>query len=293
MPIPFTCPHCGARKTLDDRYAGQTGPCAECGETVTVPGAPVTAPPPSRGAGILVAVFGAGAVLLVCGGVLAALLIPAMHSRPGGPSHRTQCANNLKQIALALHNYHDTYKTFPPAYIADEDGEPMHSWRVLILPFMEHAELYERYDFDEPWDGPNNNALAAEFPELPVFRCPRDSGALPDAPSYMVIVGREGIFEGEKANRMADIRDGTSNTILVVEVAGATSHWMAPVDLNAEAIHQPINAAGDGTGISSNHPGGANVAMADGSVRLLSDSLPLETLRQLFTKDGREVVMLP
>lgn len=292
MPIPFTCPHCGARKTVDDHYAGQTGPCAGCGETVTVPGTPVMAPPPSRLAGTLVAVGLAVAGLLVCGGIVAALLIPAGYIAHT-PEARTTCGNNLKHIALALHNYHDAYKTFPPAYIADEDGEPMHSWRVLILPFMEHADLYERYDFDEPWDGPNNSTLAAEFPEMPVFRCPRDSGASPDAPSYMVIVAPEGIFEGGKANRMADIRDGTVNTILVVEVAGATSHWMAPVDLDASAIDQPINSARDGTAISSNHPGGAFMAMADGSVHFRLDSLPLETLRQLFTKDGREIVMLP
>ena len=79
-------------------------------------------------------------VLVVCGVlvVLVALFLPAL--RFGGAreaARRMQCSNHLKQIALALHNYHDEYKSFPPAYIADESGKRMHSWRVLILPFIE------------------------------------------------------------------------------------------------------------------------------------------------------------
>src|SRR4051812_9073955 len=75
---------------------------------------------------------------------------------PREASKRTQCKNNLKEIALALHNYHEAYGCFPPAYIADKDGRPMHSWRVLILPYLDEKPLYLKYRFDEPWNGPHN-----------------------------------------------------------------------------------------------------------------------------------------
>ncbi|MEZ6114117.1 MAG: DUF1559 domain-containing protein [Pirellulaceae bacterium] len=83
------------------------------------------------------------------------MLLPAVQTAREA-ARRSQCSSNLKQIELALHNYHDTFKSFPPAYIADANGRPMHSWRVLILPFMEQRELYDQCRFDEPWDGPNN-----------------------------------------------------------------------------------------------------------------------------------------
>ena len=80
-----------------------------------------------------------------------------------------QCSNSLKNISLALQNYHDTYRTFPAAYVPDKDGEPMHSWRVLILPYIEERNLYDKYDFTEPWDGPNNSKLLADMPSKDVM----------------------------------------------------------------------------------------------------------------------------
>ncbi|MFN0054259.1 MAG: DUF1559 domain-containing protein, partial [Planctomycetales bacterium] len=94
--------------------------------------------------GILLLIGGCAlAVLLVCGGILAALLLPAVQQAREA-ARRTQCKNNLHQIGLALHNYHDAFNSFPPAYIPDASGRPMHSWRVLILPFLDQAPLYQR-----------------------------------------------------------------------------------------------------------------------------------------------------
>ena len=81
--------------------------------------------------------------------VLIALLLPAVQSaREASP--RTNCKNNLKQIGLALHNYHDAYGSFPPAWTTDADGRPLLSWRVLLLPFLDEAPLYEEFDLTEP-----------------------------------------------------------------------------------------------------------------------------------------------
>src|SRR5258708_3140815 len=108
-------------------------------------------------------------------------------------SRRSQCKNNLKQIGLALHNYHDEFKCFPPAFVADANGRPMHSWRVLLLPYLDQAPLYANYQFDEPWDGPNNSKLADKI--LAVFNCPSEDHARDKSKatmaSYVAVVGPE------------------------------------------------------------------------------------------------------
>ena len=147
MPIDFRCPHCGHQTLVADQFAGQSGPCSKCGQTITVPGTagpapPIGAPPPrstgSSGAAIAAIIAAVVVGLFFCGGILIALLLPAVQAAREA-ARRTQCSNNLKQIGLAMHNYHDVNQQFPPAYIADADGQPMHSWRVLILPYLEHS----------------------------------------------------------------------------------------------------------------------------------------------------------
>jgi len=163
---------------------------------------------------------------------LVALLLPAFRVvRSNGPY---ACANNLKQIGLALHMYHDEWKCLPPAYVADEQGRPMHSWRVLVLPYMEQRVLYEQYDFDEPWNSPHNLEVARQIPS--VIRCPRDRQAGPTDTSYVMLVGPEALCEGAMPTTFADVTDGTSNTIAVVEMSGSGILWSEPEDLNAEEI---------------------------------------------------------
>jgi len=197
----------------------------------------------------------------------------------------------LKQIGLAFHNYHDTYDTFPPAYIPDKDGKPMHSWRVLILPFMEEQALYNRYNFDEPWDSPGN--LAVTNTAIPAYKCPScppsgGSGS-PTETNYMVITGAKTVFDGAKAASTRDITDGTSNTILVVEVAGTGVNWAEPVDLDAGTMQFP-NVGSGSTGPDSHHSGGFNAALCDGSMRFLSDTINPQTFDALITKAGAEQV---
>lgn len=108
--------------------------------------------------------------------MVACLLLPAIF---GGAwiwqgfqaeQHRNLCRSHLQQIGISLHQYHDTYGSFPPAYVKGPDGEPWHSWRVLLLPDLGYEELYARYRFDQPWDGPVNRQLADEVPT--VYQCP-------------------------------------------------------------------------------------------------------------------------
>ena len=182
MPILFTCPHCGLQTNVADEFAGRSGPCAGCGKTITVPGPfgePGGAPANRSGGGATIVVVLAVAlgVVLVCGGVLVALLLPAVQAAREA-ARRSQCTNNLKQIVLALHNYHDVYKCFPSAVLTDESGRPIRSWRVAILPFMEQQALYKQYDFNQPWDSPRN----PRWEELPFPSTAARATATPHRP---------------------------------------------------------------------------------------------------------------
>jgi prepilin-type processing-associated H-X9-DG protein len=295
MAIEFSCPHCGSQTNVDDRFAGQTGPCRTCGAPVTIPGAaaqPFAAvPPPPRSSSsapvLLIAVGCLAAGLLLVVPILIALLLPAVQAAREA-ARRSQCNNNLKQIAIAMLNYHDTWNTFPPAYLADENGRPMHSWRVLILPYMEQKALYDRYNFDEPWDGPNNSQLAAMMP--PPYGCASDPAAGPagSTTSYAAITGPGTLFDADEASSFATITDGTSNTLMVAEAANAGIHWMEPRDLDIDQMTLTIN--GSPTDISSHHPGGAQGVFADGHTNFLQAGIGAQLLRALMTKSGGEPI---
>jgi type II secretory pathway pseudopilin PulG len=98
-------------------------------------------------------------VVLVAALVILVISMEVAREESQKAARRFQCLNNLRQIALALQNYRDDFGCFPPAYVADDAGKPMHSWRVLILPYMDRKEVYSQYNFNEPWDGPTNSRL--------------------------------------------------------------------------------------------------------------------------------------
>jgi prepilin-type processing-associated H-X9-DG protein len=290
MPIQFKCPHCGHQTLVADQYAGQSGPCAQCGQTVTIPATIGTAPPmpPPRstgGPGALLAMIGIVVVgLFLCGGLGIALLLPATQAAREA-ARRSQCANNLKQIGVAMHNYHDVNGAFPPAYVADPNGKPMHSWRVLILPYVEGGPLYNRYDQSQPWDSAVNRQLLPQMPQT--YGCPSSAPGGQNT-SYVVVQGPETIFDADKRCKMSEIVDGTSNTILIVEAPHANIPWTEPRDLDFAELSMIVNSGANSP--HSDHPGGVQVLMADGSVRFLSKSISQQDLRALLTKAGGEVV---
>ncbi len=169
-----------------------------------------------------------GVVVLV-GLVLLGLILPEIPTRDR--HRRPQCLNNMHNIALALHNYHSAYGSLPPPYIADASGRPMHSWRVLMLPYLDRPDLYQAYRFDEPWDGPNNSKLHNLI--VDVFNCPEDHGGKKSTEtSYVAVVGPETLWPGDRAVRLDDVTDGLGNTLLVVEIANSGIHWLEPRDLH-------------------------------------------------------------
>ena len=232
--------------------------------------------------GVLAAVF-----LLFC--VAAFLLLPMRHS---SHSRLGPCTNNLKLIGLALYNYHAVHKSFPPAFIADERGKPMHSWRVLLLPYFEEAgfqKIYEEYKFDEPWNGPKNSRLADRIGR--VYGCPSDNQSQSNT-SYVAIVGVQTAWPEGKAVRIRDFQDGTANTIMVIEAAGSNIHWMEPRDLTFAEATQGINPQGSGPRVASGHAGGVNCLFADGSVHFLLDTRSRQDMAGLFTIAGGERISL-
>ncbi|TVS17816.1 MAG: DUF1559 domain-containing protein [Planctomycetaceae bacterium] len=237
-------------------------------------------------------------VLVVFGtiGILVALLLPATQSAREA-ARRTQCNNNLKQIGLALHNYHDIYGEFPPAAIGPQHvpRERQFSWLVAILPFLEQAALHGLLRLDLPWDDPHNAELLRGV-AISTLRCPSSPGPLVEEDgfartSYVAVTGADwthgpgearGIIGLDRGLSLKEITDGSSNTIMVAEVTDG-GRWFAA----GAGTARPIDAWIDRAPWSS-HPGGGQVALADGAVRFLSDDIEPATLRAMATARGRE-----
>jgi len=217
-------------------------------------------------------------VFLACAGIVVGLTLPAVQAAREA-ARRMQCSNNLKQIALALHNYESTYKSFPPAYTVDSNGKPLHSWRTLILPFMEQQNLYKQIDLSKPWDDPANARFSKVV--IPFYQCP-SANLQPATTTYVAVVDPQGIFSGPTGCTIAQIKDGTSNTLLVAETdVSQAVPWMAPQDIDRASF---INV---GTAPSS-HTGGANSSMADGSVHFLSNNANAQIRTSMLTKDASD-----
>jgi len=209
-----------------------------------------------------------------------AWLLPAVSSSRQA-ARRAQSRNNMKMIGIALHNYHDTHRHFPAAYNADENGKPLLSWRVQILPYVEQSALYDQFHLDEPWDSEHNKKLIARMP--PVFKAP-GSKAGPGKTNYLSVRGESTIFPGKAPIAIRDITDGTSNTIMTVEVNDQSAVvWTAPDDFQPD----PENPMKGLVGLRRR---GFQAGFADGSVRFIKQSIQADLLRALFTRNGGEVV---
>jgi len=214
-------------------------------------------------------------------GMGVALLLPAVQAAREA-ARRMQCANNIKQIVLALHNHHDAIGALPPLYSVDANGRPLHSWRVQILPYIEQIALYDAIRHNEPWDSEYNKQFHDRMPA--VFGCPSNPGRLC---TYAVIAGEvfvpattamRAAERHARGNTFAVITDGTSNTLAVVEVREAFN-WMDPTkDVTLDEL---VNGFGMGGRVGSYHMGGMNVGLFDGSGRFISETIDRAVLRAL------------
>ena len=237
--------------------------------------------------------FGSGPVAISTIGIGTALLLPAVQAAREA-ARRMQCANNIKQIMLALHTYHDAHRALPPLYTVDADGKPLHSWRVQILPFIEQMALYEQIRHDEPWDSEHNKQF--HNMRIMTFTCPSNSNQIPNQNCHFAALtgslsaadgmppGRAG-FQPGKGLDFGAFSDGLSNTVAIVEVKEGFC-WMDPTaDITLEELVKGVNVGGR---VGSFHTGGINVGMFDGSIRFISNMVDRGVLRALGTIDGGE-----
>ncbi|PQO42398.1 DUF1559 domain-containing protein [Blastopirellula marina] len=218
-------------------------------------------------------------------------------------ARQVECENNLKQIALAIHNYHDTFGQLPSAQLIG------HSWRVRLGPFREQSSFFDQYRFDEAWDGEWNRNLEIQ-PEPDkvgklgggvdetgiryakayyLWQCPSDRESESPHTNYLMPVGPGAIGLPGQGRKLADITDDHSTTILIAETASRDIEWLQPKDLDVETMSFQINDP-DSPSISSHHPGGALVVFCDGTVGFLSSDLPPEVVKAMITIDGGEII---
>lgn len=225
-------------------------------------------------------IAGLAGILLVFAFFVFVIFLP-MTRRARPAANRTYCKNNLKQLGLAMYNYESDFGTFPPAYTVDENGHRLHSWRTLILPYLEEQELYDSIDLSKPWNAPENQT--AYQTSLTCFQCPA-SDVEPTRTTYLGVAIAGGVLSSSEPTSIRDIKDGTSNTLLVIEVDTEDAvHWMCPDDAGESELF-------DRTEENAAHQGGFQVAFCDGSVRFVSSNIDLSQLRSLLTKDGGEVI---
>ena len=196
-------------------------------------------------------------------------------------SDRARDSNNLKQIAIAMHNYHSVYNVLPAAAICDKRGKPLLSWRVSILPYVEQDALYKEFKLDEPWDSPHNKKLLAKMPK--VYALPGVSKDGDTTTYYRVFVGNGAAFDYIQGARFQDIPDGTSNTLLVATAAEAVP-WTKPDELEFD----PKKPASKQLGYF--HDGFCNIAMCDGSVRAITKKVSDKMLSFVIQRnDGNPI----
>jgi ribosomal protein S27E len=285
MPIQFACPHCGKQTVVADQFAGQTGPCAACGQTVTVPvggmgslGAPAGPARSSSGPSVLLVILGVFLFgLLICGGLAVALIIPAANTAKQA-AKRMNSMNHLKQLGIALHSYHDVHGCFPPAVVNDAQGNPLYSGRVLLLPYLEQSGLYERFDKSKAWDSPENLPISQTM--VPTFLDPARTTGNAYRSDYVFVTGQGTVFEANRKVNIAEIVDGTSNTVAMFETSQGPTSWAEPSDWDVSS----------GTLPPGNHERVRLFLYCDGSIRPVDHATAQQFIRAITSRNGGEVV---
>ena len=251
------------------------------------PGKPFSAPPQqgppqqtqpqqkSNTALILIVVAALGMMMLVCGGVLVALLLPAVQAARQA-ARRMQQSNHVKEIGLAMHNYHAAYKQLPFTEVTNSSGQTMLGWRLAISPFAEGQTQWERLNPDEPWDGPSNQAIMQDAPMA--FQA---INAEPGETTIYAIVDPNGLFPPTPMTKVQfrDCVDGLANTIMLIELPNRTVPWTSTVNLTPDQAFAAIGELNSPMEV-------AHVLMGDGAVQAVTNDLDRPTFDAMVSRNG-------
>ncbi|MBA2116989.1 hypothetical protein HOV93_41830 [Planctomycetes bacterium FF15] len=229
-----------------DRFAGQTGPCAVCAKTITIPGSvsPAADQNHARGntkrssddnsgvaLGTLIGILGGSvacfSVIFLTLVLIFQVAIPAANQMRTDSLNRASL-NRIERITQALNAYHDLHGSYPPAYFTDDKGKPSHSWRVMILPQLDRNDLYEQYNFDEPWTSPANITVTTQMPD--VYRSETDNSAQAISTNFAAVVGKRTMFPHAKSTTRSQAIDDPSTVLLIVELHGLGFDWTDPTE---------------------------------------------------------------
>ncbi len=293
MPYLFTCPHCQTKTEVEDRYSGQTGQCVTCGGQIQLPqfsGTSSSATASANATGPIRWIVAAVVVviLLACFAFAAIRLGGGAMTRLTANRERSLSIKNLEKIAKALNAYAADHGSYPPPASRDANNVKLHSWRVMILPYLGEEALYNDFRLDVPWSDPNNMSVAANMPA--VYRHPDgNSSGLYRESAYYLIVGPGTLFPAAGPLGPDRIIDDPSQTILLIEGTPLvpSGMWTEPIDLEFAKMSGQI---GSNPGID---PGGlledgAAMATVDGRGHFVPDSMMSNTFRALVTPSGGE-----
>lgn len=195
-------------------------------------------------------------------------------------SKQSICTGNINTIGYGILQYREKYGRPLPAYVLDKDGRPMHSWRALILEFID-TETFRLYSFDEPWDGPKNKGLHAKAPS--VYRCPSDISSPIWSTSYVAIVEKGQPFPGDR-QMQRKATDDLGGNLLVAETTNIFIPWLEPRDLEIDKMTFAVNSSFM-PGISSDDPKGPGLFFRRGGFFRIREDLPSSTIRLIIAKN--------
>jgi hypothetical protein len=227
-------------------------------------------------------------IILFFGIICTGLLLPC-YSKAGHAAYRAACTNNLKQIGLALHNYHSATHYFPPATGRDENRKPSISWRFYILTMLDYT--YNKtfsWKKREPWNSPYNKKVLDQIkPEA--YKCPSDHiDANGLTTSYVAVIGPGTAWREDGTVKLSDLPDGGVHTVMVIEVVNSGVYWAEPRDLTVDEALEGLKT-GKGLRISTAHPSKINVLFANGSVSSLPSKMPISLWKKLLAGEVKDV----
>jgi hypothetical protein len=249
-----------------------------------------------------VGIYGAFSAIFI-GVICTGLLWPA-EARAPAAAKRAQCANNLKQIGIALQNYHAKFGHFPEVCTHEENGKPLFSWREQILPMMGSGKLYESLNQDESWNSPHNAKICGQV-SIKEYKCPAaDLGDNDCTTNYIAVIGPGTAWRKEGPQKLSDLPDGGSHTVMALETVKSGVHWAEPCDITVEEALKQMKGeqlsiskdeiqnqreTGPGPKISTVHHGCIEVLFADGAVHLLPSLMPLSLWKKLFAGEVKDI----